>query len=213
MAKTTLIDLSPLKAGGGCQLALNFIQTIYNNNLGSGLIFLIPNVGPLCNLQTQFPELHFIVSPTKSFLTRFVFEYYTLKSILNRFQISQVYTFFGAGLPKIKGIRSIVSVAYPIICYPESPYWTHINKKIKIRQKIVNALRVKRLMKADQIIVETPVMHIRLAQVLKKSASQFIVSKPSPISTPPEVVIKTPHARSTLSPNTKFLPGLNLIPG
>lgn len=177
----TLVDFSPLKAGGGCQLALNFITELQINKVDcSSYIFLIPNSGPLSDLQCQFPYLHYIVSPSSSYLKRIYFEYFKLRRIYNEFNIKKIFTFFGAGLPHPNQIKSIVSVAYPIICYDDSPYWKYIPTKRKHRQILINYLRINRLKKADAIIVETRIMAERLSLVMEKDISQYRIIPPTP---------------------------------
>jgi len=176
-----LIDFSPLKAGGGCQLALNFIYEL-NNQRSENLkfIFLIPDTGPLKDLPTQFPNFFFIVSPSSSVFKRVFFEYYSLQKILIKKGVDKIFTFFGPGLPHKANVKSIVSVAYPIICYDESIFWKHLPLKKYIKQKIINYARLQRLHNADFIIAETPVMAERLSTVLHKAHHEFIISPPAP---------------------------------
>jgi glycosyltransferase involved in cell wall biosynthesis len=94
-------------------------------------------------------------------------------------QVQAIYTFFGAGVPHPSRIRSIVSVAYPIICYPESPYWNHVPLRDRILKRFVNFARVRRLRAADRIVAETEVMSRRLATTLGINGSGIVVSPPA----------------------------------
>ncbi|GGG54984.1 hypothetical protein GCM10011414_26060 [Croceivirga lutea] len=174
-----LIDCSALKSGGGCQLALNFIKELSGLQQTNYLI-LIPNVGPLKGLHERFPNLLFYTSPSARIITRFIFENFYLPKIIKEKKIRKIYTFFGAGLPKKKNVISIVSVAYPIICYPESPFWKYIPKSKKIKQQIKNWVRIRRLKRADFIIAETQVMADRLSKILEKKKDDIKILKPSP---------------------------------
>ena len=91
-----------------------------------------------------------------------------------------MYTFFGPGLPHPPSIKSIVSVAYPIICYDDSPFWSHLSKQRMLRQRLINFARKKRLSAADHLIVELRMMRDRLASVPTMPAHDFHVVPPSP---------------------------------
>lgn len=176
-----LIDFSPLKAGGGCQLAINFITSLSNISATKlKIIFLIPDVGPLKDISSLFPQFNYIVSPTSSILKRVWFENNILQKEMSRRGIDKVFTFFGAGVPHDESIRSIVSVAYPIICYNESIFWKFLPLKTYIKQRLINRARIERLKKANLLIVETPVMAERLSNVLKRDISDFKILHPSP---------------------------------
>ncbi|ANW94969.1 hypothetical protein AXE80_01080 [Wenyingzhuangia fucanilytica] len=178
-----IIDMSAIKAGGGCQLALNYINELSTGKfiIQEKLVFLIPNIGPLSNsLDKKYSNLKFEIAHTDMFFRRFFFEKITLKRIYKKYNIDTIYTFFGAGLPHSNSIKSIVSVAYPIICYDESAFWKHIPVKLKIRQRIVNYLRIMRLKKADLIIAETDVMKKRLVKKIEFPNDNILVCPPSP---------------------------------
>ena len=50
-----LFDLSPLKAGGGCQLALNFLAAASEEDVFQrNYVFLLPDVGPLARAHLRF---------------------------------------------------------------------------------------------------------------------------------------------------------------
>ena len=176
-----LIDLSPLKAGGGSQLGYNFLkaasETLANS---SQYIFLIPNSGSLSNASSKYKNLKFIYSPTDSTINRIWFEQFVLKGLYRRFKIDAVFTFFGAGLPHPPNVVSIVNVAYHIICYDESPYWKYISGIEKYKKLIINFARIKRLRYANLILVETEVMKKRLCNTLKRKEHDFKVVLPAP---------------------------------
>jgi glycosyltransferase involved in cell wall biosynthesis len=71
-------------------------------------------------------------------------------------------------------------VAYPIICYPDSPYWRHLRWHDRARQRIKNALRGCRLRRADKVVVETPVMARRIERYCGIAADRLLVLPPAP---------------------------------
>jgi glycosyltransferase involved in cell wall biosynthesis len=95
-------------------------------------------------------------------------------------RIDTVFTFFGAGLPHPRRVRSVVTVAYPVICYPDSPYWRYIDWEKKARIRILNYLRRRRLKGASKIIAETEIMKSRLIRTLSCAQDKIIVIPPGP---------------------------------
>ncbi len=174
-----LIDLSPLKSGGGCQLAYNFL-TVLSNLPQQNFVILKPDIGPLAQIDTQFTAFEIITAPTSKVVPRLRFERFELPRIYEKYGIKKIFTFFGPGLPHPSHIKSIVSVAYPIICYDDSPFWQHLPFKAKIKQKAVNFARKNRLKKADVIIAETPVMQKRLADTLSRDTKDIKIIEPAP---------------------------------
>ncbi len=179
--KTVLFDFSSITSGGGVQLAMNFIDKIINNitKIGINPVLLLPQKGDLSKISgIKYFKIYRIKS---SYIQRFIFEYSELALIYKTEKIDIIYTFFGPGLPHPKSIKSIVGVAYPIICYPKSSFWKYINNKLKIRQYILNKFRVYRLRKySDLIILETEVMKDRINTYCKIDKQRLTVLPPSP---------------------------------
>lgn len=174
-----LLDFSSIREGGGCQLALNFLEGISSTEFREHQLFItVPDTGPLSQFNFEGYEVEFIRVPQKPVM-RAYFEYWVIQSMIRKYKINYIFTFFGPGLPHPKNVRSIVGVAYPIICYDDSPFWKKINAKYKRRIKIKNYLRCKRLKKADLIIAETTVMASRLSTKLNYSMNQIYVIPPA----------------------------------
>ena len=176
-----VVDMIAIKSGGGCQLALNFIQklSLQKEELRTTFLILIPGVGPLSkNLDLKYPNLNFLVCSSDGVFNRFNLEYFQLPKLFKKSNIEKVYTFFGSGLKSPSSVTSIVSMAYPIICYNESPFWNFVSLKYKIKQKLINKIRRNRLLEADVIITETTVMKRRLQDVLRYKG-EILVEAPA----------------------------------
>lgn len=175
-----LFDFGAIKSGGGVQLAVNFLGILDHLKPSNMNIFLlIPEIGELSKLCLEGNYAGVFVSPN-SFSKRFLFEYVYLQNLIRRHKIKHIFTFFGAGLPHPKDVRSVVTVAYPVICYPESTYWSYADKKDQTYIRCLNVLRRGRLRNASAIIVETTVMQARIAQSIKFPAEQISVIPPTP---------------------------------
>ena len=172
-----LIDLSPIKSGGGAQLALNFIEFIrHESNLDVPLMILVSDKFPFLD---RLDGIDYLITPSST-LRRLAFENITLQRLIKEKFITHIYTFFGAGLPKIQGVRQVVGVAYPIICNDDSVYWKNLPLKNYISKKIQNAFRKFRLRKADALIFETEVMRNRCTKVLNYEQNKAFIIPPTP---------------------------------
>jgi len=175
-----LLDFGAIKTGGGVQLATNFLASIRQNSEHIEKVFLlVPTTGPLsqidldglCDGYTYYPN---------SYISRKLFEVGPLKNFITKHNIDIIYTFFGAGLPRVSGVNSVVSVAYPIICYPDSPYWTYISMWASLKKRLVNALRRRRIRKADMVVVETSIMAERVIDYVNVPKEKVTIISPSP---------------------------------
>jgi len=171
-----LLDLSPIKSGGGAQLALNFIEKLKKCERDFQCDFLASDAFPF---KDRLPKNKTIIAPSK-YLNRILFENLKLKKIVRRKKYTHIYTFFGPGLPSYKGVRQIVGVAYPIICYDESKYWNNLSLDKFVTKKLLNYYRKRRLKKADFLIFETKIMQERCVSTLGFDKQKTLVLPPSP---------------------------------
>jgi len=175
-----LFDFGAIKTGGGVQLAVNFLSLLDRQKVSNINIFLvIPEVGELSKLSLRGKYSGVFVSPNP-FMKRFVFEYGYLQQLIRLHKIHHIFTFFGSGLPHPPTVRSVVTAAYPVICYPESDYWNYASVKDQVYIKLLNILRRSRLKKASAIIAETTVMRARLAQSMRYPLENIVVIPPTP---------------------------------
>lgn len=174
-----LIDIGAIKTGGGAQLALNFLDMLGENQQHKQIILLTPETGPLSEYYFD-REKYCLYRYPNNYLGRFWFELTQLKAIYKKHGISHIFTFFGAGLPHPKHIKSVVTTAYPIICYPDSKFWQFAHIKTRLKNRVNNMLRRQRLRQASIIIVETDVMGSRIARHVPFSAKKITVLPPVP---------------------------------
>jgi glycosyltransferase involved in cell wall biosynthesis len=174
-----LFDLASIKEGGGLQLAANFLSAIMTGlpqakDAGPGF-YLLVNRAMEGRVDKSLPLAGVVPS---GLWFRAYYEYFAVPRIIKKYGITTVYTFFGAGLPCLAGARSVVSVAYPIICYPESDYWTYVPLLERLKKYIWNFVRIRRLRKASVVICETKTMKARLSAALGNKAD-IIISQPA----------------------------------
>lgn len=174
-----LLDMGAIKTGGGVQLALNFVRHIQGRQRLGDELFVLVAAGSLLEQEVRQLRAATIWTSPMRYISRAWFEYAVLRELLRKNQISIVFTFFGAGIPCPKGVRSIVTVAYPIICYPESAYWRFERPFRKLFSRMRNWFRCRRLGKATLILAETEVMRTRLARQLNMPAERIHILPPA----------------------------------
>lgn len=182
-----LLDLSSIKSGGGAQLALNFLQAVNDGH------FRIP-IG-LVLVSDRFPFRNRLKGPYAVAMapsdarTRIVYEHLEVRKLVRKHRITHVYTFFGPGLPRMQGIRRVVGMAYPTLVYDESDYWKHLPISFRLRKKIQNFMRFRRLQSADHLIFETEIMERRArsqgmvrndASILAPTPTAFLTKSRAP---------------------------------
>jgi len=199
-----LFDFSGIRTGGGVQLALNFLDSIFAREwVGLKLYVLLPDTGELAHYPLKLPASHQLRCPSQ-LLRRVWFERTTLQTFIRKNGIVVIKTLFGAGLPHGHNVMSVVGVAYPIICYPESPYWRHLPWRVALRQRLKNAARRRRLLAADRVIVETPVMQRRIVTYCRLAPGKVHVLPPAPS----DYLSASPRAAANAGPVTfLFLSG------
>ena len=116
-----LLDFSPIHDGGGCQLALNFLNALLKSRFAAhSLLLVLPESGPLADWKKSQYTNDNILKVPKSLLQRGFCEWIKLPMYIRKSNVIRAFTFFGSGLLLPSSIMSIVSVAYPIICYNDS---------------------------------------------------------------------------------------------
>ncbi len=189
-----LINFGAIKTGGGVQLAINYLAYIRKYPEKAGEFYLLlPSSGPLVNVEVSKNCVDTLNYPS-NYIERIVFERTTLNSFIEKNQINIIYTFFGAGLPRFKCAKSIVSVAYPIICYPDSEYWKYLSLNKSIKKRIVNFFRRIRIRQADVVIAETEIMANRLNLYVGVDKTKLRIIPPSPSIFLGDKQFKTPSS-------------------
>lgn len=174
-----LIDFGAIKTGGGAQLAINFLEYLKINRVEK-LFLILPEQGVLSEFKPDFAE-DCIFCPSH-YIKRKIWEIFKLRDYIIGNSIDCCFTFFGSGLPKYKKEKSLVSVAYPIICYPDSEFWAVIPKRYRYRIKFINFFRKNRIRNADMVLAETEVMAMRLQYHVGVERHKIRVIAPVPTS-------------------------------
>lgn len=194
----TLIDFSPIKSGGGAQLALNFLTVLNEFKSGFGEVaILVSDRFPF--LDRLSAHLEVVMAPGDP-AGRLKFEWLALRTEIRRRGVTHVYTFFGPGLPKMSGVTQMVGVAYPILCYDDSPYWSHLPFGRRTITRLKNYARKRRLRGVDVLVFETDIMRSRSIAAIGLDPSKCYVLAPTPTS-----FLKSSPLRPRPDGETRFL--------
>lgn len=179
--RNLLFDLSAIKTGGGAQRALNFINVLNSVDITTYNVFILKPKGYFEDI-TKSSSIKKIIHTPSNFILRYIYENTILKYIIKNHNIQTVMTFAGTGIPLPNNVKSLVGVAYPIICYNDSPYWKYIKKSKYIKQRVKNYFRIRRLKKATMLFVQTSIMQSRLSLTLNRPQNKIYICPPSPSS-------------------------------
>jgi hypothetical protein len=155
-----LINFSTLKAGGGQNVAMNFLYEIFKiNDLKHNLFYFVAeNSLPHKFLEEKDYEYYYIVSSNP--IKRIFFEMFQSKKILEKWNIDIIYSYFGYGLFPKKYIQ-VSGVAVSNIFFPEIDFWDGYPFYKKIAKKIIDKFRIYGVKKANGLIFENKAMEER----------------------------------------------------
>ncbi len=156
-----LINLGPLKKGGGQNVALNFLQSLQRLPTISFEPFFVVCKDTMVHkvlLETKWKNRLCIVDPNP--LKRIIQELSTVRSFVSANDISVVYTYFGFA-PLGKNIRQVIGSADSNLYFPEVPFWKNESKLGKVRRYLVDKYRIFGLKTASGVIYENKAMYDR----------------------------------------------------
>ncbi|NIA07132.1 MAG: glycosyltransferase [Actinobacteria bacterium] len=210
-APTIIIDMSAIRRGGGVQLACNFLDRYRTSSFRQFRpVILLPGDGLLADWESPdgLAVVEVLRAPTRA-AKRWVFYRTRLQKLIRHHNIKASFTFFGPGLPCPGSVISVVSVAYPIICYPESPFWKYCPRSKAWPTKFRNVFRRNAIRQASVVLAETETMKGRLVQHLRLSPKKVSVLPPVVSSYIPDVE-KVPETCQSILVLSGLAPHKNL---
>lgn len=195
MKMNVLINLIPIKKGGGQQVATNFvIQTLKRRDV-------VPTF-----LVTEGTNIHRLLEKEKSNLViikdsirhRVAFQLLELNNVIEKYEINIIYTLFGPGLHSSK-VKSVTGSAYSNIYFPEIPFWEEYPIVQRIKRSIIDRYRLKSTLRSSAIIFENESM-------LRRAHSLFKFPKEQTIYIPPSI-----SEHTSTEPSASFIKRLGAI--
>lgn len=158
-----LINLIPIKKGGGQQVATNFVDQVVGINEFT-MVFLVTENTYIHQLLVE--KKANVVAVKNNVFKRFVFQYLKLGQIVKENGIDLIYTMFGPGLHN-KNVISITGCAYSNLFFPEIDFWTGYSFLQKLKLKMIDRYRLKSTLKSDAIVFENEAMQRRASTLFK----------------------------------------------
>lgn len=158
-----LVDLTSIVGGGGYEQSTALLEGLHNIGAirGVEIICAARAGGRLAEFAAAAGLRCIEVEP--SVMGRAIFSLFSAARIIRRERIDAVYVAFGIGLAIPRDCPQIINVAYPIICYPDSPYWPHLPTVRRLRTRIKSLARAQLIRRrATGVIAEYGVMRDRL---------------------------------------------------
>lgn len=158
-----LLNFYPVRAGGGQQVASNFLKIITKKDFGHKWFLFVGSNSELCKLAKEnLPESQ-ILSFEYNYQNR-VFKQKDIKEFIQSKKIDLIYS-YGPILP-IKNIPQVLRTVYSNLYFPEIDFWKGYPFFTKLKKKLIDYFRLKQTLKADGLIFENKSM-------LKKAISLF----------------------------------------
>lgn len=170
------MNLTSVRAGGGQQVASNFlIQLAENKGFGHNWTIL---TGAGTYLHKQAIQLGLTTETCDvGYIKRILFEKKKLNKLLQDYAIEIIYSyspcFKGVSVPQV--IRSVFSYLY----FPEIDFWKGHSRSMRIRKKIIDRSRLQRTLIANGIVFENKAMMQRAQTLFHRDADDLIYIAPS----------------------------------
>jgi glycosyltransferase involved in cell wall biosynthesis len=150
-----LVNLIPIKKGGGQQVASNFVLHLLKHPDVTPIFLVTENTFTHKLLKELKAERIYITKST--FTGRYIFQKFSLKKIIEKEKPDIIYTMFGPGL-FYKGLISVTGCAYPNLFFPELDFWAGYSFLKRIQLKLIDKYRLSATLKSDFIIFENEAM-------------------------------------------------------
>ncbi|MEO1624664.1 MAG: glycosyltransferase [Bacteroidota bacterium] len=177
-----LVNLIPIKKGGGQQVALNFVENLEILRSDHPQIEWYATVteGTYIHrhLEKQSTFVKFFQFPSNP-VRRLLQENRRLSQIVDEHGIDLVYTMFGPSVPPL-GIPTITGCAYSNLFFPEIDFWGKHSWKNRTKAKLIDKFRLSRTLAADAIVFENESM-------LERAVSLFNYPREKTIYIPPSI--------------------------
>ncbi len=171
-----LINLIPIKKGGGQQVASNFVVQLLKFKEITPFFLVTKNTYIHKKLLELEAKSVFVVE--NKLISRFFFQSFRLNGIVKKNSIDIVYTMFGPGL-HCKGIKSVTGCAYSNLFFPEIDFWEGHAPIKKGILKLIDNYRLSSTLKSDAIIFENEAMQQKVNSLFNYPLEQTKLILPS----------------------------------
>ena len=177
-----MLNLLPLKVGGGVQVGLDFIENAKKLELGQKHEWLVvATKGTAFSNIRPGPNLRIARLVPDNILARIWFEYFGCRRLVREFNPDIIYTQFGVHWPGApRDIPHIVGCAFPYLAYPDGmKLWDGESPLKRLRLYASVWHNSRNLRRADEVIFETEVMARRTTRNLGLDPDKAHVVRPA----------------------------------
>jgi glycosyltransferase involved in cell wall biosynthesis len=202
-----LINFSTLKAGGGQNVALNFLYALDSYPIKDiTCYYLVAKDSEIHQYLRQKKPGQFIVAP-KNAVIRILFEIFVGWYFLKKFQIDTVYSYFGYAWfpkrwPQISG--SVVSNIY----FPMIDFWKDYNGINRLKRSFIDYYRLCGAKRSNAVVFENKALEKQGRRLYGLKYTKFI--KPSIFFSDNKSNFKMPSSVSRSTKRGLFLCGWQL---
>jgi len=170
-----LINFSPLKGGGGQNVALNFLLGLEKACVNDNLLFVVARGSEPHKYLENSGGGNFIAAPRNP-IVRVLYELLWLPRILKKNRIEVIYTYFGFCL-YLGRIPQVSGSADSNIYYPEVDFWNSYRGVARLRKNLIDKYRIWGVRRAAAVVYENEALMHRAKVLYNIKNSKYI--KPS----------------------------------
>lgn len=170
-----LINLIPIKKGGGQQVASNFINQIFHNSEIS--LFFLATEGTYVE-KILIDKGANLKSVGNGLISRLIFQKNDLPKLVKDNNIDIIYTLFGPGL-HLSNTISITGCAYSNIFFPEIDFWNGYSFLQKLKLRLIDNYRLRSTLKSEAVIFENEAMQNRAQKLFNYPKEKTSLILPS----------------------------------
>ncbi|MFJ0262156.1 glycosyltransferase [Acinetobacter baumannii] len=168
-----LFNFVSIKAGGGQQNTLSFLENISNENLNFSFIVACTENSLVHRLCIKKGFKHFCVK--NSVWSRLKYEFFGFLKLRKIYNIKIIFSIFGSAPIVSPKVYKISGCAYSNIFQPEVDIWGYLGFFNKIFKKIIDIYRILVLLQSNEIILETPYLKKRAVSGLLKNKRVSVI--------------------------------------
>ena len=164
------INFSPLKKGGGQNVALNFLSEFFNPSINLGdITYIVADNSQICEILSKTISANQIITTPQNPIKRILSEIFVVGPLLKKRNVSIIYSYFGFGFYP-SSIPQVVGAADSNLFYPEVNFWSQYHGINLIYKKIIDAYRIWGLKRAAGIVFETTILEERSRKIFNFKA-------------------------------------------
>ncbi len=172
-----LINLAPLKAGGGQNVGLNLLSGLETLSDPEVSLYFYVSAGSAIGAAVKEKYADRVIEGPHNTTKRVMFERTGLGKYLRENKIDIIYSCFGYACVSRK-YRQVCGMAESNIMYPEIDFWKEYRGIRKLGKNVIDAYRKWGYKRADALVFENEAMYKRASQIFGKDKKATYI-KPS----------------------------------